>query len=239
MEDLRVLEDKSFFEARDYLKGKYGDEVFSVADQFPLFSGTHCIARHIYQYELIKETLPLSGDIFEFGTWHGSTTIFISKILRLLCPQSPKKVYVFDNFEGLPVSSDEDGVLAKEFVGKYCGNLARLQDIITVNGFENLIQLQIGDARQTIPQFCDENSHKLVSLAYIDFDLYEPTKLALDFVGERLVLGGMIALDEGMSETWKGESQALSEFLADYPGMFEVLSNPLTRQPEIILRKIG
>ena len=238
MEDLRNLEDKAFFKGRDSLKEKYGSETFEIADHFPLFSGSHCIARHIYQYELLKLTIPLAGDIFEFGAWHGSTTIFLAKMLRLLSPQSPKQIFVFDNFDGLPSPTDKDGDYAEKFEGKYRGNLERLRDVINANGFDNLINLQVGDARLTIPEFRKENLHRLISFAYVDFDLYEPTKIALEFLRERLVVGGIIALDEGMSETWKGEGRALCEFLADYSGVFEVLSNPITRQPEVILRRV-
>ena len=38
------------------------------------------------------------------------------------------------------------------------------------------VQLIRGDAQETIPVFVEENPHVVVSLLFLDFDLYEPTK---------------------------------------------------------------
>ena len=74
--------------------------------------------------------------------------------------------------------------------------------------------------------------------AYIDFDLYEPCLKALEFSDSRLSVGGMIILDEALIETWKGEGQALREFLASRKGDYEMSSNPISRQPTVFLKKI-
>ena len=73
------------------------------------------------------------------------------------------------------------------------------------------VQLVRGDARETIPKYLDENPHTLVSLLYLDFDLYEPTKVALEHFLPRMPKGGIVAFDELNSAMWPGESQAVLE----------------------------
>ena len=55
------------------------------------------------------------------------------------------------------------------------------------------------------------NPHLLVSLLFLDFDLYEPTKVALDSFLPRMSKGAVLAFDEINSARWPGETQALLE----------------------------
>ena len=41
------------------------------------------------------------------------------------------------------------------------------------------IELVKGDVRKTIPKYIKDNPHLIVSLLYLDLDLYEPTRAAL------------------------------------------------------------
>ena len=70
-----------------------------------------------------------------------------------------------------------------------------------------------GDANITIPQYIENNKHTLVSLLYLDFDIYEPTKTALDHFLPRMGKGSIIAFDEINNEDWPGETMALLESL--------------------------
>ena len=78
----------------------------------------------------------------------------------------------------------------------------------------------------------------MASIAYIDFDLYDPCKKALQFSDRRLSVGGLIILDEALTDTWKGEGQALREFMDDHKGDYEMQSNTISRQPTVILKKV-
>ena len=57
------------------------------------------------------------------------------------------------------------------------------------NYFENLIP-------NYIPQYIENNKHLLVSLLYLDFDIYEPTVTALNNFLPRMSKGSVIAFDE-------------------------------------------
>jgi len=215
------------------------DNLFEIADHFGLYSGTQTIGRVLAIYEAFKQTLDVPGDIFEFGCWKGSNLLFMAKLLTLLQPSSIKQVYGFDSFEGLQTFSSEDGLDTKEtFQNRYQGDQDTLQKFIRLHEMESWVHLVVGNALDTIDEFDQSNQHSMASLAYIDFDLYDPCKKALEFSHRRLSTGGLIILDEALTETWKGEGQALREFLDQHKGDYEMQSNRISRQPTVILKKI-
>ena len=56
-----------------------------------------------------------------------------------------------------------------------------------------------------------KNPHTVVSLLFLDFDLYEPSKVALKYFVPRMPKGAIIAFDEINAQTFPGETQALLE----------------------------
>ena len=64
---------------------------------------------------------------------------------------------------------------------------------------------------KTADTFLKENPHVLISLLYLDFDLYEPTKKALEVFLPRMSKGAIVAFDEINHPLWPGETLALLE----------------------------
>jgi hypothetical protein len=81
-----------------------------------------------------------------------------------------------------------------------------------LNQFEKVFLIQ-GDASETIPKFIDENPYLLVSLLFLDFDLYEPTKAALEYFLPRMPKGAVLAFDEINNPWWPGETAAMLEHI--------------------------
>src|SRR5205809_6133510 len=75
------------------------------------------------------------------------------------------------------------------------------------------MQLIRGDVTKTIPEFVQQNRHLLVSLLFIDLDLYEPTKVALEQIVPRMPKGAIIAFDELDNPIWPGETLAVLDTL--------------------------
>ena len=50
----------------------------------------------------------------------------------------------------------------------------------------------------------------------MDFDLYEPTRVALKHFLPRMPRGAVVAFDELDNPLWPGETQAMLEFLEEY-----------------------
>ena len=78
-------------------------------------------------------------------------------------------------------------------------------------GHVDKVHLVKGDAVQTIPAFVKDHGHLVVSLLFMDFDLYEPTRVALEHFVPRMPKGAVLAFDELDNPLWPGETMALLE----------------------------
>lgn len=234
-----ALEDEKYIRERKKFSEHIGvPDLFSIIDQFGLYAGSQTIANKLTVYELLKETLDIPGDVFEFGCWHGSNLMFMAKVLNLFRPNSHKRVFGFDGFEGLQTFAEKDEQDIKSMQGAYLGNEEILRKAILLFGMESWVHLIKGDAQVTIPKFDAEFQHTLVSFAYIDFDLYEPCKVALAFLASRLSPGGIVAFDEALLDFWPGEGIALREFIEDWVhAKFTFHSSPIARQPTLWLKR--
>jgi hypothetical protein len=183
-------------------------DLWSIIDQFPLYAGIQTLGTRLAVFEIMKKCMNLPGHIIEFGCWQGANLMFMAKVLELLQPNTYKYIYGFDSFEGLSTFSENDKN-TREQEGAYSGNEEQLRAVIDFFEMEEWVHIVKGNALEAIPEFEVDNPHLLFSLAYIDFDLYEPCKVALEFVDKRLVPGGIIVFDEALTETWPSEGQAL------------------------------
>jgi hypothetical protein len=230
-------EDSGYLERRRRFAQSVGfPDLFSYIDQFGLFAGAQTIATKIFAYEILKRTVDVPGHVVEFGVWHGSNLLLMAKLLRLLQPSTTKLVFGFDNFSGLPKAHQLDGKEAAAAAGRYKGNEETLRAAIELYDLQEWVHLIKGDATQTIPAFEQEFPEVLVSLAWIDFDLYEPCYVALKFLSSRIATGGIIVFDEAISTTWPGETIALTQFLQETTtAHFRMVANTLCRQPVMYL----
>jgi hypothetical protein len=196
----------------------------SVEDKLANFSKyvrRQSIARFIVQYEIFKRILSVKGSVVECGVHHGGGVMAWAKLSSTLEPYNyRRKIIGFDTFEGFPEVHESDGNRPKKgMFGAEYDVVAELEDCVSEydkNRFLNQIQkveLVKGDANQTIPAFIEENPHLIVSLLYLDFDIYEPTATALKHFVPRMPKGSVIAFDEVNNANWPGETKALLESL--------------------------
>jgi hypothetical protein len=232
-------EDAAYLRRRqDYASGIGYPDLYKFIDQFGLHIGEQTLATKLFAYEMVKQTVSVPGHILEFGVWHGSNLLFMAKVLRLLQPSTIKRVIGFDNFEGLPAAEPLDGSAAAAQHGHYHGNEQTLREAIAAFELEDWIQLVKGDATETIPAYEEAFPESIVSLAWLDFDLYRPTKTALQFLAKRLAIGGIVVFDEAMNMAWPGETVALREFLQDnLQWRFSMIANSIGRQPTLCIRR--
>jgi hypothetical protein len=64
-----------------------------------------------------------------------------------------------------------------------------------------------------MPEYLFRHPETIISLAYFDFDIYEPTKVCLDLCKDRFSKGSIIAFDEANNMNWPGETIAIQEIL--------------------------
>lgn len=232
-----MKDDRVYLEKRKSLAQDLGIEnLWDIIDQFALYSGIQTLGGKLAVYEIMKKCLDIPGHIVEFGCWKGANLMFMAKVLQLLQPNTLKHIYGFDSFEGLQTFATADKV-GNEFKGKYCGNEKTLLKIINLFGMDEWVHIIKGNALETIPQFEQNNPHLMFSLAYIDFDLYEPTKVALEFIARRMCSGGIIVLDEALTNMWPGEGQAVVEFLENNNNQYYMHNITFARQPTMYMVK--
>jgi hypothetical protein len=235
---MKSMDDKFLMERRSFAMSLGFENLYDYIDQFSLFAGAHTIGNKIFTYELLKKTIGIPGDIVEFGCWKGSNLMFLAKLMSLMEPNSPKRLIGFDNFSGLPAPTTIDGDFATSQTGKYRGDYEVLMQAIDLFELRSKVELVVGDALETIPKYLEDHRDSVFSFCYLDFDLYEPTKKALELIDESLSVGGVIVFDEALSSEWPGETLAMKEYLASTDKKFKTVSNTLSRQPTLALVRV-
>jgi hypothetical protein len=174
-------------------------------------------------YELFKLALTVKGSIVECGVFRGFSVMAWAKLSAILEPENlTRRIYAFDTFNGFPSVSENDrtgeGIAEPgDFQTSSYDELHALLQVYDQDRFLGHIpkvQLIPGDASKTIPTFVQQNGQLLVSLLFLDFDLFEPTKVALEQLVPRMPKGAVLAFDELDNPIWPGETQALLESLA-------------------------
>jgi SAM-dependent methyltransferase len=229
--------DKTYLEERKSLSSKYGErELWSVIDHWPLYCGISNLARSLAIAKLFQSTLSVPGHVAEFGSWRGANLLFLAKLLRIYDPMSAKQVHCFEGFEGLSTFTPQDGDSA-EVRGKYKGSFEELADVIALYEMQDEIVIHRGLIQDTLQETLSARPELTFSFVYCDVDLYEPTKLILDSLHNRLAQGGLFVLDEWNAENFPGETLAVREFLEVHGGSYLMEHVKEARQPTLALRK--
>jgi len=206
----------------------------SKMENFPKYVRRQNLTRFLVLYEIFKKIINIKGSIVECGVNQGFGIMSWAKFSAIMEPANlTRRIYGFDTFEGFPEITEKDrsksskhvkvGDLAADTYEEIYG-LAKIHDSTRFLGHIPKVNLIKGDASNTIPKFINENPHLMVSLLYLDFDLYEPTKVAIENFMPRMPKGAVIAFDELDNPLWPGETQAMFEFCRDYNLRIERLS---------------
>ena len=191
-------------------------------ENFPKYVRRQHLTRFLAHYEIFKRVVPVKGSIVECGVNRGFGLMAWAKLSAVLEPVNlTRRIYGFDTFQGFPEVDPKDrggpgvrrpaaGELAADSYDEL-QNLIRLHDVDRFLGHIPKIELVKGDAVETIPRFLELHPHLLVSLLFLDFDLYQPTRVALEAFLPRRPKGAILAFDELDNPIWPGETLALLE----------------------------
>jgi methyltransferase family protein len=202
-------------------------------ENFPKYVRRQNLTRFLALYEIFKLVVPIKGSVVECGVHQGFGLMTWAKLSAILEPVNlTRRIYGFDTFSGFPEVAAKDRSAASEHVrigDLYADSHDELLELAAVNdstrflGHVPKVHLIRGDATQTIPQFIEQKPHVLVSLLYLDFDLYQPTKVALEHFLPRMPKGAIVAFDELDNPLWPGETLAMLEVLDRYKLQIERL----------------
>jgi hypothetical protein len=191
---------------------------------FPKYVRRQDLTRFLALYELFKSVLGVKGSVIECGVHEGFGLVSWVKLSAILEPVNlTRRIYGFDTFDGFPDLSAKDRSESSEHVRKgdlRAGSKEEIEELLRIHDGTRFLghipkaQLIKGDAVLTIPDFITRHPHLVVSLLFLDFDLYEPTKAALEHFVPRMPRGAVIAFDELDNPLWPGETLAMLEHFA-------------------------
>ena len=210
-----------------------------------LFIESKNLARMLFMDHLYRQIVDVHGVVMEFGTRWGQNASLLAALRGIYEPfNRHRRIVAFDTFTGFPSLAPEDGG----------SNLMQMGQLATAEGYEQFLAEVIGtqealnplshikkfeickgDATVQLPQYLERSPETIVAFAYMDFDLYEPTKAVLEAIKPRLARGAVVVLDELGARGFPGEAQALDEVF----GFNNVRLQHFSHQPHCAWFRVG
>ena len=214
---------KQFKRVNDFFLSDEGS-IANKIDAFPKYASRQALAKFLTKYEIFQKILHVNGSIIEAGVLHGGGTLAWAKLSSILEPTNhTRKIIGFDTFAGFPSINDKDkkgtdGSLIKigELKGSAQESVTEAVSIYNENRPLNHIpkvELVEGDIVNTAPAYIKENPHLVISMLYLDVDLYQPTKVMLETFLPVMPKGALIVFDELNAKMFPGETVAVDEIL--------------------------
>ena len=146
----------------------------------------------------LRAALSVPGDVCEFGVAQGLTSaMFAGELLS-----SSRHLWLYDSFTGLPTASDKDTLIDDPL------NLGTIDNYAGAMAFGP----ELAEAQLRRVGFPSERTHVVAGLvnermdrgsvpsaicfAYVDLDLHDGIKAALEMIDERLSVGGYVIVDD-------------------------------------------
>lgn len=212
---------------------------FDYENGFYLTSKPARIGNILAHYELYKMIKDLPGNLVELGVFKGGSLIQFATFRELLENEGSRKIIGFDIFGEFPEATTVES--DKNFIEKFAkletkGEFLTREELL--KSFENKgignIELIKGDIRETVPLYVKNHPELRISLLHIDTDVYEPAKVGLEELYDRVVKGGVIVFDD--FATVEGETIAIEEFFRDKDYIIKKMSLSHTK-PSYIIKK--
>lgn len=185
-----------------------------------LYLNRQTLSRILLINELYKKIIDVHGVIMEFGVRWGQNLALFESLRGMYEPYNyTRKIIGFDTFSGFPDVHKKDKNVN---VGDY--NVSDnyetyLEEILNYHESESPLnhmkkfELVKGDATKTLPMYLKNHPETIIAFAYFDFDIYEPTKVCLELIKDRLTKGSILAFDELNHPLFPGETEAFMEVL--------------------------
>jgi len=197
-------------------------------ESFPKYVPRQNLARFLARYEIFKLIQNVQGSIVECGVQYGIGLMSFAQLSVILEPYNfQRRIIGFDTFAGFPDVADEDlkGLPERKSAHLKKGGFAvtsayedllRAIQLFDQNRYLNhfpKVDVVKGDFTKTCHQYLEDHPHLVISCLYLDFDIYAPTKVAIECFEKRIPKGGVIVFDELNEEAFPGETTAVMETL--------------------------
>lgn len=190
-----------------------------------LFLSSKNLSRILFMNHIYQQVVDLQGVVMEFGCRWGQNSALFSAMRGIYEPFNRlRKVIAFDTFTGFP-SIDEDkdnsncsimrkeGLSCTENYAEYLDAILKYQEDDNPLSHIKKYEIRAGDAIEELAKYLEEYPETIISLAYFDFDIYEPTKKCLELILPYVGKGSIIGFDELNDHDSPGETIALREVM--------------------------
>lgn len=168
----------------------------------------------------------VEGDLIECGVYQGRQVLMMAETLKSY-GMTDRDIYLYDTFSGQVRPTPDDYKDRSDPEGSYRANLARWEKgqmtgaskswkVATVeevrqnvyrSGYpRHRFHFIEGDVRHTLPN----DRHARIAVLRLDTDWYESTKHELVCLYDKLVVGGVLIIDD--YGRWRGCRKAVDEF---------------------------
>jgi len=209
--------EEKYFSRRDEYLGEVN--LSEYVDHPFVFCNRQKIAAMLTRIDLYRKILNVQGSIVECGVHKGSSLMLYYHLSSIVEPYVwTRKVIGFDTFEGFRSISEKDpsSLSTEDFSDtsyEILDNMGKLSDLNRSVSHIAKLDVVKGDAVLTIPEYVENHPELIIALLYIDFDIYEPTKTAIEHLLPLVPKGGIVVFDELNAEKWAGETKAFKELL--------------------------
>lgn len=192
-----------------------------VLSNLGLFLDSKNLSRILFMDYIYKKIIDTQGVVMEFGTRWGQNSALFTSLRGIYEPYNRhRKIVAFDTFSGFPKLNKKDGKSSlmqvgqlntskgyEKYLSKIIHSLERSNPINHIKKYE----IVKGNAEKSLKQYLIKNPETIISLAYFDFDIYEPTKKCLELILPHLSKGSILGFDELNDPDSPGETLAVNE----------------------------
>lgn len=186
---------------------------FEYENDFYLSCDSSRIGKFIAHYELYNKTKHLPGVIVEAGVFKGVALVRFAMMEKNINPNNPRKIIGFDTFSDFPETDFEGDKQPREKFIKEAGlksiSKSQLEEVLKNKGID-FVELVEGDILKTVPEYMKSHPDFPISLINLDVDIYEPSKIILDYLYPNLLPGGIFILDD--YGRFPGETKAVDDY---------------------------
>jgi hypothetical protein len=188
-----------------------------------LFINSKNLARIMFMDLIYRQIVNVHGSVMDFGTRWGQNAAIFTALRGIYEPfNRHRRVIACDTFTGFPSVDPKDGTSKSMRAGnlavskgytEYLSNILESHERDNPAGHIRKFDILDGDTTVEMPKYLEQHPETIVALAYFDFDLYEPTKVVLELIKDRLVKGSIVGFDELNDPDSPGETLAVAEVL--------------------------
>jgi hypothetical protein len=186
-------------------------------------------------YELYKTIVGFPGHVVECGVYKGASFLRFATVREILESPYSRKIVGFDAFgrfsEGMADTNDRDCISRFSAEGGDGISHNSFIEVLSHKGFGNF-ELMEGDICSTVPQCVVDHPELKIALLHIDVDIYQPSRVILDQLFDRVVRHGLVVFDD--YGTVAGETLAVDEFLQQTHKELLVEKLPISHIPAYI-----